>query len=481
MNRDFFYNWHKTTLKKHTSEVDVDAIWAAIEPEVDVINAERKRRKGFFFFLFGLCILILSVGFIGLFAPNLALNNTRITKTLNTLPTPTDKEGTHIDTYSIADSPSADTANSKLATKSKIKSDKTTTNILLPSKISSSSKKINDAIIQEKNRRYSTPNTTSEIRISPSAFIAQTNNVQSNSENSSSNLAIELGQSSMPQVEEAIEQERLLAVSTVKNSPILPVEILDEPSVPSVEIRKSKQKSFHLSLSIYSGIGFVNRTLSVKEKLEGDQILLLRDATEQSLELLNNGVKIGLQHKGGLNGSIGFQYARVTERFQYDTRFLERDSSANQVIGHSNNLLGGRNTIIGYAPNNTLHDLEYDFFNNYHFLEIPISIGYQKRLSSWNVGFRASYIQNISLRTKGRVLDSEFEVINITDENDLFKTRLNASLEAGIHAEYNFTRHVAVGLDAFYRHVPGSITKTEYSLDQNYNWLGMNASLKYSF
>ena len=256
----------------------------------------------------------------------------------------------------------------------------------------------------------------------------------------------------------------------------------EEETPPSAqEIIIAKQNPFQFSVQVYSGIGFVNRTLSVKEGQEADEILLLRSATEKSLEVLNNGIKVGLTHKGGLNASIGFQYARVAERFQYDTRFLQLDSTANQVIGQSNNLLGTRNTIIGYAPNNTIHDLEYDFYNNYHFIEIPISLGFQKRVSSWDIGLRVSYIQNLSLRTKGRVLNSSFEVVNTTQENDLFRNSLNVSFEGGANVNYNFTPHIAVGLEAFYRYLPQSITKTEYALDQRYNWIGLNASLKYSF
>ena len=94
---------------------------------------------------------------------------------------------------------------------------------------------------------------------------------------------------------------------------------------------------------------------------------------------------------------------------------------------------------------------------------------------------RVSYIQNLSLRTKGRVLNSSFEVVNTTQENDLFRNSLNVSFEGGANVNYNFTPHIAVGLEAFYRYLPQSITKTEYALDQRYNWIGLNASLKYSF
>lgn len=481
MNRDFFYNWHKSVLKKHTSEVDVDAIWAAIEPEVDGINVERKRRRGFFFFLFGLSMVILGVGYMSLFAPTISPTQVNLKKSISNTSL-SDKEGIEIDNNSIADIQSAKAAIEKNATYSNNTPPQTNSSTLFPSKISSSSKKVNDAIIQEKTRRNGTPNATSEVRISPSNYITRTNTVESISQNKFSNsIGGELNLGSAAKGELALEQERLLAVDAISHTSLLPMIAEEEKPLPASEIIIPKENPFQFSVSIYSGIGFANKSLSIKVGHEADEILLLRNATEKSLEVLNNGIKVGLSHKSGFNASLGFQYARVAERFQYDTRFLELDSIPNQVIGYSNNLLGTQNVITGYAPNNTIHDLEYDFYNNYHFLEIPISIGYQKRIKSWNIGLRASYLQNISLRTKGRVLDSSFEVVNATDENDLFESRLSASFEGGIHVDYNFTPRVSIGMETFYRLLPQSITTQEYSLNQNYNWIGLNASLKYSF
>ncbi len=482
MNMDFFYKWHNTVLKKQTSEVDVDAIWASIESEVDVINAERKRRRGFLFFLFGLCIMILGLGYMRLFAPDLGTPNAHIAKTSYVNTTVPVKEGTQIDNHIMEE---VQFENNTIANKASITqspASKTHTSTFIPSEISSSSKKFNDANIQKKTRKLSAPIATPKVRIDNYVNNGLTNTVEPSLDKNTSTPSNYLHQSYLDENQEDLKQGRLLAIDPIAvNYSITLLEEEEETPPSAQEIIIAKQNPFQFSVQVYSGIGFVNRTLSVKEGQEADEILLLRSATEKSLEVLNNGIKVGLTHKGGLNASIGFQYARVAERFQYDTRFLQLDSTANQVIGQSNNLLGTRNTIIGYAPNNTIHDLEYDFYNNYHFIEIPISLGFQKRVSSWDIGLRVSYIQNLSLRTKGRVLNSSFEVVNTTQENDLFRNSLNVSFEGGANVNYNFTPHIAVGLEAFYRYLPQSITKTEYALDQRYNWIGLNASLKYSF
>jgi len=48
----------KDEILSHHTEVNIDEIWAAIEPQVDIINAEKKRKKRFLiFFLFGVILL----------------------------------------------------------------------------------------------------------------------------------------------------------------------------------------------------------------------------------------------------------------------------------------------------------------------------------------------------------------------------------------------------------------------------------------
>ncbi len=476
MKSDFFYNWHKTTLEKHTTEVDVDAIWAAIEPEVDVINAERKKRRGFPLFLFGLFFFVLGAGFMGVFGPSLMPKSAPITNTDHTKNTLTSKEGTQIDVINEVAYNSTNTIKTSETKTTKGSLSKTNSSTLF-----SSSKKVSDAIIHEKTRDNSTPNTTSEIRLINQTPFTPTGDNRTSSQISLNNSSSTLISSSLIDEDEIKDQERLLAMEAIPYiGDISPIGFIEKEDLPSKPISLRQEPKFRFALGVYSGVAFVNRSLRAKGN-DDTELLQLREATENSLELLNNGLQFRTHHKSGFYGSIGFQYARIAERFQYIENVLKEDSIANQLIGFSNNLLGDRNAIFGSAPDNTEFNLEFDFYNNYHLLEIPISLGYQKRLSAWSLGVRGSYIQNISLRTKGRILDSPFEVINLESGNEIFKNTLDASFELTAQAGYRLSPNIELGMDIFYRHLPGSITTSQYALDQSYNWIGMNASLSYLF
>ena len=480
MKKDFFYNWHKDKLQNQTTDVDVDEIWAAIEPEVDGINAGRKKRKGFFLFLFGLFFFILGAGFMLLLRPSTTSKTSHITNTDHTKVT-TPKVGTQIDINTVAERIESENISIPPTTENKVH--KTNSSTLIPSEISSSSKKASHVIIHTEPTTNRPQNITSKVYLKDKNFNSGTTEIMQNQ--GSNSITRSTSNSSLISANYTSDDEKIERPSALETIPTLSPKDVSYSSSDDLPIQQAialkKKSAFRFSLGLYSGVGLVNRSLSVKTDTDGAQLLQLREASEKSLELLNSGIKFGIQHKSGLFGSIGFQYARVAERFQFDEDVLQLDSLPNQVIGFSNNLLGDRNIIRGTVPNNTVFDLEYNFYNNYHLLEIPLTLGYKKTLSLWSIGVRGSYIQNVSLRTKGRIFNGPIDVANITGDNDIFKNKLNASFEGALLSSYRLAPRIELGLEVYYRHIPESITRSQYALDQNYNWIGINTTLNYLF
>ena len=113
---------------------------------------------------------------------------------------------------------------------------------------------------------------------------------------------------------------------------------------------------------------------------------------------------------------------------------------------------------------------------------MPISLGYQKRFGLWSLGLRTGVVYNLSLNSKGRILENPYTVANIGDRDESpFVERSSLSYEGGISAYYRLTRHIEVGLEAYHRYAPNSITKDTYQLQQKYSWTGLNASINYLF
>jgi len=483
VNKDFFYRWHNRKLRKHTEEVDIDAIWAAIEPEVDAINVERKRRRGFLFFLSLACIGIISAGFLSLFFNTSSKSPQHISNSLNTT-TLLEKEGTQID-ENINNSLTKSQDKVVAVPPSNIHKSKTPTNTVSSQSILSPSLNVKDDRTEENIWRPNGQNSTPKILVEQP--------LKTNQEHLAVPTTLSLKASvqkiSTEDVNHYNRKEDVVIRDEVNmplplpiGAKLSPLAIAENDELPTKAVITKEKAPFELSLGLYSGLAIVQRQLNSKVGTESDEALILRRGTERNLELWNNGLRAKVKHKSGLHLSLGLQVARVAEHFQYNTDYVEMDSIANTVIGYSNNLLGDRNAIIGFAENNTQHEMEYDFYNYYYFVDVPVSLGYQKQFRNWNFGLRGAYVQNISLRTKGRVLDNPYTVLDINQKDATpFKSKLAGSFEGGINAGYRISKHLELGIDAFMRHAPKSITKDSYSLDQRYNWIGINTSINYIF
>jgi len=480
MRKDFFYKWHQSSLQKHSTEVDVNAIWAAIEPTVDEINGKRKRRRGFLFFLSFLSISVISVGFLSLFIPTNSPFSARIYNDRN-ISTSAVKQGIQIDANTIDNNKIAVAIQSTETLPSSSNTNKST-NTVSSRDFLSPTKTVRNDYFKEENSEHLRSLSTSKVPVKLTV----------GSVDNSSKLSTNEAAERTTQKDKIASSDIVNVSDDVREAWVvyheLPIDIVlvesnkENDKLPAVPINIKSVPDFHFSLGLHSGLAFAEKTLAEKSMLDSEELLILREGTESSLEVWTNGLTGKVTHKSGLSLAIGIQYVKIAERMQYDTDYLFMDSIANQVIGYSNNLLGDRSAIIGYSPENTLYDLKYDFYNNYHLLEMPVSLGYQKQLKGWSIGARASYIHNISLRTKGRILASPFEAINISDKNaQVFKNNIAGSYEFGLSSGYRITSNIELGLEASYRYMPKDITNKFYTISQKYNWLGMNATLNYIF
>ncbi len=61
MKWPLFENNIKRKLSNHDSEIDMEDLWGSLESEVDAINNEKKKRRGFIWFFFG-ALLPIAIG-----------------------------------------------------------------------------------------------------------------------------------------------------------------------------------------------------------------------------------------------------------------------------------------------------------------------------------------------------------------------------------------------------------------------------------
>ncbi|MBI1225063.1 MAG: hypothetical protein GC192_07470 [Bacteroidetes bacterium] len=460
----------KQTLFNHQSEVDADAIWAAIEPEVDAINRKRKRRGFIWFLLVGVVLVGSSVGYFYQKTPsktNMILHpvavddknsisgNNEAGKQPNNekpsgLSTAIEGQSNNNFTSKLGSTPELTT------TKNKAKSNHGTVANGGASTRFSSFKNKNESL---KNVQTNLSPIVEEESPAIQPLLPYTNN--NNELGGNLNLANTL---------------LTLPFSPLENEMEKPYvnELLSLPT----QVVKKRRKELSFAANLQGSLSFVQRKLELKDSL-GLDLLPLRKKTERELEAFQVGLGIMLQHRSGLNLSTGLNYTQINERFQFNETILTVDSIYD-VKYLIINLNDDTVAIYGDVPLEKKTTYQKEYYNKYRMLDVPVLLGYRHEGHDFAVGVQAGVFVNLNLATKGQFLKSSNETVNI-DTAGIFKPNVGLSYYFGLTAGYLINENLEVYASPFVRHFAKDFTKDNYALKQRYNLYGVNIGLWYQF
>ncbi len=450
-----FENKIKAALQGHQSEVDADAIWAAIEPQVDAMN-RRKKRQGFvWFWLVGLA---LAVGAWGYFYQN--ENSSDIENRLQ------DMAVENIATHTPAPDNTGDNA----------------LNSIHPDKLNTTgdSEKIAQHIVQNKtphSRR--TENMQANIISQPEAEIAPTQ------------LEIKpiyLTETSSINQEELLLKTEENIFTTPSPLPFLPIDLKykdknKQPDLPTINlVEKAPQpiyrKKYFLSAGIQGSISFVDRQLEAKDS-NYTELLSLRERNERELEAFQFGLRLTLQHRSGLGLTSGLNFTQINEQYRYYSTVIKVDTVPGikyLVINLDNDTI----PIYGDVPLETKTSYKKEYYNNYRMIEVPVLAGYHLRHRNFSLAAQAGVFVNVGLNVQGKVLQSVSEDVDI-EEADIYRSSVGLSYYFGVSAGYFINDNIEAYISPFMRYMPSNIANDNYGLKQNYNLYGVNIGAAWHF
>ena len=512
MNWDKFKYWLKKEVSQHQSQVDVQDLWKSLEPELDIINHDKDRKKTFFYWL--LLPLFVLLGGIWFFLPISTHKSIQVSENQEII----QEEGTQPKSQKNLQSNENETQKEELISipktntqeeniiHSPLKTQKTTPDTQTQSPLNSNNSRINGDLSNQDTRNqtpnHQQQNTTIPTEENSNVF---TQDVQSLSNKKSIENIITNDNSQKNQNNTIINTETsshkkniltpLLSqgfrFNLVKQPDFLPphtaiyqTDINSFPEITRKDLKEGNQENlipkFRFDAGLIAGFSYTDKELSLQDETAND-LLKLRELTEKSLETSHIGFEVGAIHKSGWSLWTGLQQTRIVERFDLDSSITEVSNVLGvRAIRINNNQ--DSTQILGQIPQTSTTTIEKRIFNNYEMIDVPIYIGYQRSFGKLNIGLQGGILMNLSLKTRGQVLDQELQVLDIqNNQEQLFRSKVGLGYQFGLRISKPLFGRLEWMISPFMRIYPRSFTISRNSISQKYRLFGGKFGFMYRF
>lgn len=210
-----------------------------------------------------------------------------------------------------------------------------------------------------------------------------------------------------------------------------------------------------------------------------------RKQTETALPSVEFGFGLGIKTRGGVFAESGFQFARWRERLSY----IDPESVGFQTVITIDTMFNSGGEIeVSADTTSVLVDGSREIvnFNTHTTVSVPLIVGYEKQVSpQMSIAIKAGTIFNLAVASEGRILDDQFNVIDINASEDetsrIYRDRFSMQLVAGGQFIYHFSPKMDVYLSPEFRVHTSSITSDSYQLGQKFISPTVGAGLKLYF
>lgn len=475
MNRSQFDRNIKNALSNHSSEVDVDGLWADMEADVDAINAGKKKKRRAIWWFMGLGTFLLGFGLA-----YILLQEDKIeTTALGEEPIATSIESSPVrETTEIQKTNTLDLA-TKPATVLPEENDdfKDKENVLrTPATKSVKFIKSNEAIKTVQSQPTTSNDEVSELVSNPSENLRETHFSKREDFNSMPALGLSILN---------VDSENWLLKPQDHRTLIQklsPTQFIQEDQLEDAEqgmynepFSNYGRDRMRFSIAAQTSISLTDRKLEAPEEL---RILLgLRETSEKTLETIQMGLRLNLHLKSGLEFGSGINLTQINERFDYRHSFTTVDSIWG-IEAYQITLEGDTVPIYGNIPHIRDTIIRKKYFNKYRMIEIPVMVGFRFKAQRTIFGVQAGTFVNLSMTPEGRILTSESQEIDINKEQ-VFKTNIGLSYYFGVSIEHPFNDNFSAYVSPFMRYFPENFAKSSYGLKQQYALYGIDVGVRY--
>lgn len=254
------------------------------------------------------------------------------------------------------------------------------------------------------------------------------------------------------------------------------------PELP--ELRESGEQSapapprspaFQFSIGLQGGASAAMCQLST-EDAGAQNLLELRQRTEQSLEVLQAGLRLGLVHRSGFGLASGLQWTRIAERMEFRDEVVNQDSVYG-IMALAVNPFGDTTPIYGQVPHTTTTSINKRYYNYYQLIDLPLLAGYQQQVGKWWLGAEAGVYINLRLRSRGQILQPDYSGLDLAEaQPELFPNRIGLSYHLGLRASRELWPGVHLSLSPQWRYLP-TLSVADNPIRQRYQLFGLQVGV----
>ena len=210
-----------------------------------------------------------------------------------------------------------------------------------------------------------------------------------------------------------------------------------------------------------------------------NQIERLRINNEETQEGINFGFygKI-IGRKVPITFQAGITRNYFTEKMDLSYSYIQRDTTQGIITITQNEVGDTISAIYGDIINLTeVTGSKVKHYRN-QMIDLPITLGYAFNFNNFSIGFDAGVIINLGLKSNGSILSSEIEFEELTSESH-FKLNVGISYLGSANIAYKLGSKSKLYLNTKLRIIPSFFNVEGSTLNQKYNFLGVNLAYAY--
>jgi hypothetical protein len=241
-------------------------------------------------------------------------------------------------------------------------------------------------------------------------------------------------------------------------------------------------KKSNIQFSFIPEVGYFRPLKSLANNAgENPVVYELRNKNEKTLEGLQAALYLQVQKKSSpIYFRAGINYAQMTEKMSLQYIYTVRDTSIG-VISITVSQTGDTiTTIYGEIITETQKKGTKIGHHKFELWDIPVSIGYEKRLVGFNLGAEIGASFNVSMSASGKLLENSIGFKDLAIDSP-YKSKLGVNYFGSLFISKEILENQSVYAALRGRFIPGYFTNTGAPITEKYSMVGLHIGYKINF